>query len=80
MREQKKYEVSITDRIEDLHEGSGVLKSIKRKVLMHREAVIAESQQAARVKAINRVTKKATDVEDVVDRLEVEVSECTFRG
>lgn len=82
MKEQKKYEISVTERTEDIHEGSGVLKKIKRKIHLHREAVIAESKAAARSKVERKLTKKMTDenAEDFIDRLEVEVVECTFRG
>ncbi len=82
VREDKKFEVSITERTEDLHEGSGVLKRIKRKVLMHRKAIIAQSELAARAKAVRTLAKKMTeeDAEALIDRLEVEVYDSTFRG
>ncbi len=82
VREDKKFEASITERTEDLHEGSGVLKRIKRKVLMHREPIIAQTEAAARTKAIRKFTKRMTDedAEVCIDRLEVEVFDCTFRG
>ncbi len=76
MKEQKVFEVSVIEKIEDLHEGSGVLKKIKRKVHLFRSAIVSTSADGARAKAIGKLTKKMTEdaAEEFIDSLEVSVT------
>jgi hypothetical protein len=53
MKEQRIYDVTVVERIENLHEASGIVQGIKRKVLIDAKfsAVTEESakQQALKV-------------------------------
>lgn len=58
MNEQKIYDVTVVERIEDLHEASGVIQGIKRKVLVD-EKFSAVTEESAKQKALKKC--KAVD-------------------
>lgn len=68
MKEQKIYEVTIIERTEDLHEGSGVVKKVNRRARCFREPISAVSEESAKQKAL-----KACKV-DNFDDLEITCS------
>jgi hypothetical protein len=74
MKEQKVFAVTIVEVTEKIHEGSGNISGIDREVLFDKK-VTAVTARSAEAKA-----KKQIDAEYDEDALEVEVSECTFRG
>ena len=51
MKEQKIYDVTIVERIENLHEGSGVVKAVIRNVLFDQK-VPAVTEESAKQKAL----------------------------
>ena len=51
MNEQQIYHVTIVERTEDLHDGSGVVKAINRKVLFDQK-VPAVTDESAKQKAL----------------------------
>ena len=67
-KEQKIYEVTIIERNEDLHNGSGVVKAVNRKIHCYKAPHAAVSPEAAKQKAL-----KACKVENF-DDLEITCS------
>ena len=65
MKEQKIYDVTVVERIEDLHEASGVIQGINRKVLVD-EKFSAVTEKSAEQKAL-----KKCDPDVDVDSLEI---------
>lgn len=74
MKEQKIYSVLVAEKTEKLHEGSGVLRGIDRKVLFYGK-VSAVTPRSAEAKA-----KKEIEGEYDEDSLEVKVDVVNFPG
>ena len=74
MKEQKVFQVTIVEVTEKIHEGSGNISGIDREVLFDGK-VTAVTARSAEAKA-----KKRIEAEYDEDTLEVDVTECTFRG
>ena len=53
MKEQKIYDVTVVERIEDLHDASGVIQGIKRKVLIDQK-FSAVTEESAKQKALDK--------------------------
>jgi hypothetical protein len=77
---QRLFEVTIVEKIEKLHKGSGVAMPIKLKPHLNREPVVAETAKSAESMAIRKITKGMTDAvaEKVIDSLEVKVEAVNF--
>ena len=58
MKEQKVFDITIVEVTEKLHDASGIIQGINRKVLVD-EKFTAVSEEAAKQKAIKK--SKATD-------------------
>ena len=71
MKEQKIYDVTVVERIEDLHEASGVIQGIKRKVLVD-EKFSAVTEESAKQKALKKC--KAVDFDTL------EITCCPFQA
>lgn len=80
MKEQKAFEVTIVEVIEDIIAATNVVQGIKRKFHMNRVPFIALTSAAARSKAERKLTKKMTDevAEKFLDSLEVKVEAVNF--
>jgi hypothetical protein len=62
MKEQRIYDVTVVQKTEDLHEASGIVQGITRKVLFD-EKVSAVTEESAKQKAIKK--SKATDFDSL---------------
>ncbi|MCK5612432.1 hypothetical protein KAR91_61740 [Candidatus Pacearchaeota archaeon] len=82
MKEQKAFEVTIVEKIEDIIAATNVVQGIKRKFHMNREPIVALTPAAARSKAERKLTKKMTEeaADLFIDSLEVKVEAVNFPG
>ena len=82
MKEQRLFEVTIVEKIEKLHKGSGVAMPVKLTSHLHREPVVAETAKSAENMAIRKLTKGLGDVAaaTLIDSLEVKVEAVNFPG
>ena len=80
--EQRLFEVTIVEKIEKLHKGSGVAMPIQLKPHLNREPVIAETAKSAENMAIRKLTKSLGDeaASKLIDSLEVIVEARNFPG
>lgn len=62
MKEQKVFDVTIVERIEDIIEATNVIQGIKRKVLVD-EKICAVTEESAKQKALGLC--KGVDVDDL---------------
>ena len=70
MKEQKIYHVTVVEKTEKLHEGSGVIYGIYRHVLFDKK-VSAVTPRSAEQKALANITANP-------DNLEVKIDEVNF--
>ncbi len=79
---QRLFEVTIVEKIEKLHKGSGVAMPVKLKSHLNREPVIAETAKSAENMAIRKLTKGLGDeaATAIIDSLEVKVEAVNFPG
>jgi len=82
MNEQRLFEVTIVEKIEKLHKGSGVAMPVKIKSHLHRDPVVAETAKSAENMAIRKLTKGLGDeaASKLIDSLEVKVEAVNFQG
>ena len=81
-KDQRLFEVTIVEKIEKLHKGSGVAMPIELKPHLNREPVIAETAKSAENMAIRTITKGLGEdaARAVIDSLEVIVEARNFQG
>ena len=70
MKTQKIYEVTIIEVMEDIHEGSGVVKAVNRKVHCYKAPHAAVSEESAKQQALAACKVKNFD--------DLEITCCPF--
>ena len=81
-KEQRLFEVTIVEKIEKLHKGSGVPMPTKLASHLNREPVIAETAKSAENMDIRKLTKGLGEEAAItlIDSLEVKVEAVNFPG
>ena len=81
-KDQRLFEVTIVEKVEDLHKGSGVPLPIRIVSHLHREPVVAETAKSAENMAIRKLTKGMAEpvAEKLIDSLEVKVEAVNFQS
>jgi hypothetical protein len=81
-KDQRLFEVTIVEKVEKLHKGSGVPMPVKLVPHLNREPVVAETAKSAENMAIRKMTKGLSEpvAEALIDSLEVKVEAVNFPG
>ena len=81
-KDQRLFEVTIVEKIEKLHKGSGVAMPLELKPRLNREPIVAETAKSAENMAIRKLTKGLGDdaAVSLIDSLGVIVEERNFQS